>query len=58
MKIKTKMRYYPKSGRIAIIKKSKNNRMCRYVVEGCVGEDVQKRDPHLTVGEKVNWHSH
>ena len=49
MQIKTTMRYHLTSIRLAIIKKSTNNKCWR----GC-GE----KEPPYTVGGIVNWSSH
>ena len=48
MQIKTTMRYYLPSTRMAIIKKSKNNNCCK---------DVEKRET-VQFGGNVNWYSH
>ena len=48
MQIKTTMRYHLIPVRMAIIKKSTNNKC---------GRDVEKREPFCTVGGNVNWHS-
>ena len=50
MQIKTSMRYYLTSLRMATIKKNPNNK--------CRQEDMEKRDPLYTVEENVNLHSH
>ena len=49
MQIKTKIRYHLTPVRIAIIKKSTNNKCWR----GC-----REEAPSYTVGENVNWCSH
>ena len=49
MQIKTTMRYHLAPGRMAIIKKSTNNKCW---------EGVEKREPSYTVGGNVNWYSH
>ena len=46
MQIKTTMRYHLSSGRMAIIKKSTNNKCWR---------NAEKREPSYTLGGNVNW---
>ena len=50
MQVKTIKRYYLTSVRMAVIKKITNNK--------CFREDVEKREPSCSVGEKVNLCSH
>ena len=50
MQIKTTMKYYFTPARMAIIKKSTNNKCWR----GC----VERRDSSYTGGGNVNWYSH
>ena len=45
---KNSLRYHLTMARMAIIKKSTNNK---------AGEDVKRRGPAYTVGENVNWYS-
>ena len=49
MQIKTAIRYHLTPVRMAIIKKTINNKY---------GEDVKKREPSYSVGGNVNWYSH
>ena len=49
MHLKTRMRYHLTPVRMAIIKKSANNKYWK---------DVEKREPSNTVGGNVNWCSH
>ena len=49
MQIKITMRFYLIPVRMAIIKKSPNNKS---------GDDVEKKEPSYTVGGNVNWYSH
>ena len=49
MQIRTTVRYYLTPVRMAIIKKTTDNR---------VGKDVEKRELLCTVGGNVNWCSH
>ena len=49
MQIKTTMRYHRTSVRMAIIKKTRNNKGW---------EDVEKRESTCTDGGSVNWYSH
>ena len=49
MQIKTMMKYHPTLVRMAIIKKSTNNKCWRVCGE---------REPFYTVGENANWNSH
>ena len=49
MQIKTTMWYQLTNFRMALIKKTANNKCC---------EDVEKREPLYTVGGHVNWGSH
>ena len=49
MQIKTAMRYHLTLVRMAIIKKSTNNKCW---------EGVEKRRPSYTVGGSVSWYSH
>ena len=50
MQIKTTMKYYFTPARMAIIKKSTNNKCWR----GC----VERRESSYTGGGNVNWYSH
>ena len=50
MQVKTIKRYYLTSVIMAVIKKITNNK--------CFGEDVEKREPSCSVGEKANLCSH
>ena len=45
---KTKLRYHFISTRIAIIKKTKNNKF---------GKDVEKLEPSYTAGSNVKWYN-
>ena len=50
MQIKNTMRYHLTLVRMAVIKKSTNDKNA--------GEGVEKKEPSYTVGGNVNWYSH
>ena len=54
IQIKTIMRYHLTLVRMAIIKKSTNNRFVAIVA----GEGMEKREPLYTVGGNMNWYRH
>ena len=49
MQINSTMRYQLIAVKMAIINKSKNNKCW---------EDMEKREPSITVGGNVNWYNH
>ena len=51
MHIKTTVSYHLTPVRMAIIKKSTNNK-------GLIGEGVMEREPFYPLGGNVNWYNH
>ena len=55
MQIKTTMKYHNTPARVAIIKKSTNNKKEKSLQTINDGEGMEKREPSYTVSGDVNW---